>query len=503
MGSIYMIYVNEKDLVVPGELLAEDDYYPGRGTFEDDGKICSKLLGLVSLRNKKISVIPLKSKYLPKKGDVVIGKIDDVRFSMWGVDINSPYSGILPASEVFGREKKELSRVFDIGDVLFLRIVDVDEVKKVKLGLKGRGMGKFKGGVIVDIAPTKVPRLIGKKGSMINMIKDKTGCKIVVGQNGLVWVKGNEDMEQIVKNIIKLIEREAHTSGLTDRIKNKLCLLIDGELPPEEEEVEEEPEDDFEEDAFEEGLKKPELQDFRDEVEKELAEEGFVDEESEDFDEEDEDSEDDEFEEDLEDFNDESEDYEDIEEEFEDEDLDDEEDESEDFEDIEEEFEELEDEDSEEDSEEDLDESEEEDEEDSEDEIEEFDEDISDDQLEDAISEAISEDEEVEEVEEESEEEAEAESEEEAEAESEDEETVEEEAEAESEDEETAEEEIAEEEADDESEEDDEEKEEKSKKPNFIDTYEYINEQKKNNKSPFDLSRADNSNSPTLNISKR
>ena len=476
-----MIYVNEKDLVVPGELLAEDDYYPGRGTFEDDGKICSKLLGLVSLRNKKISVIPLKSKYLPKKGDVVIGKIDDVRFSMWGVDINSPYSGILPASEVFGREKKELSRVFDIGDVLFLRIVDVDEVKKVKLGLKGRGMGKFKGGVIVDIAPTKVPRLIGKKGSMINMIKDKTGCKIVVGQNGLVWVKGNEDMEQIVKNIIKLIEREAHTSGLTDRIKNKLCLLIDGELPPEEEEIEEvvEEQEDFEEDAFEEGLKKPELQDFRDEVEKELAEEGFVDEESEDyddFDEDEEDSEEEEFDEDLEDFNDESEDYEDIEEEFE----------------------ELEDEDSEEDS----DESEEEDEEDSEDEIEEFDEDISDDQLEYAISEAISEDEEAEEDVEDSEDEAEAvedadeESEEETPEEAEA-EVVEEDAGAESEDK------TAEEEPDEESEEDDGEKEEKSKKPNFIDTYEYINEQKKNNKSPFDLSRADNSNSPTLNISKR
>ena len=498
MGSIYMIYVNEKDLVVPGELLAEDDYYPGRGTFEDDGKICSKLLGLVSLRNKKISVIPLKSKYLPKKGDVVIGKIDDVRFSMWGVDINSPYSGILPASEVFGREKKELSRVFDIGDVLFLRIVDVDEVKKVKLGLKGRGMGKFKGGVIVDIAPTKVPRLIGKKGSMINMIKDKTGCKIVVGQNGLVWVKGNEDMEQIVKNIIKLIEREAHTSGLTDRIKNKLCLLIDGELPPQEEEVEEESEEEFEEDAFEEGLKKPELQDFRDEVEKELAEEGFVDEESEDyddFDEDEEDSEEDEFDEDLEDFNDESEDYEDIEEELEDEDFDDdEEDESEDLEDIEEEFEELEDEESEE-------ESDEEDLEDSEEEIEEFDEEVSDDQLEDAISEAISEDEEVEEDVEDSQDEI---AEEEADDESE-EEPVEEDSEAEAveEDAEDDSEEEAEEEADDESEEDDEEKEEKSKKPNFIDTYEYINEQKKNNKSPFDLSRADNSNSPTLNISKR
>ncbi len=459
-----MIYVNEKDLVVPGELLAEDDYYPGRGTFEDDGKICSKLLGLVSLRNKKISVIPLKSKYLPKKGDVVIGKIDDVRFSMWGVDINSPYSGILPASEVFGREKKELSRVFDIGDVLFLRIVDVDEVKKVKLGLKGRGMGKFKGGVIVDIAPTKVPRLIGKKGSMINMIKDKTGCKIVVGQNGLVWVKGNEDMEQIVKNIIKLIEKEAHTSGLTDRIKNKLCLLIDGELPPEEEEVEEIVEEEAEEeDAFEEGLKKPELQDFRDEVEKELAEEGFLDDDSEE-DLDDDDSEEDEFEDDVEDFNDETEDYEDIDEE------------------------DLDDEDSEDEDEEDLDD------EDSEEEIEDFEDDISDEELEDVISDAISEDEEdVEEDSEDLEDSEEEISEEEAvEEDSEDEDAVE--------DEEAPEEEVEEVASQEDSEDD--EKEEKSKKPNFMDTYEFINEQKKNNKSSFDLSRADNSKSPTLNISQ-
>ena len=236
-----MIYVENKDLVIPGQVLADDEYYSGRGTFKENGKVCSSLLGRVSLRNKKIRVIPLKSKYVPKKGDVVIGKINDVRFSMWDVDINSPYSGILPAFEVFGREKKELNKVYDVGDVLFLRVVDVDEIKKAKLGLKGRGMGKFKGGIIVDIAPTKVPRLIGKKGSMINMIKDKTNCKIVVGQNGLVWVKGDEDMEQLTREIIHLIEAEAHTSGLTNKIKNKLYLTIDGELPPEEvEETEEE-----------------------------------------------------------------------------------------------------------------------------------------------------------------------------------------------------------------------------------------------------------------------
>ena len=267
-----MIYVENKDLVIPGQILSDDEYYSGRGTFKENGKVCSSLIGLVSLRNKKIRVIPLKSKYVPKKGDVVIGKINDVRFSMWDVDINSPYSGILPAFEVFGREKKELNKVYDVGDVLFLRVVDVDEIKKAKLGLKGRGMGKFKGGIIVDIAPTKVPRLIGKKGSMINMIKDKTKCKIVVGQNGLVWVKGDGDMEQLTKNVIHLIEAEAHTSGLTNKIKNKLYLAIDGELPPEEVPEEEE----------EFVLEKPKLQNFKEELEQEEKEAEEEAEESED-----------------------------------------------------------------------------------------------------------------------------------------------------------------------------------------------------------------------------
>ena len=484
-----MIYVKEKDLVVPGEILAEDDYYAGRGTFQENGKVCSNLLGLVSLRNKKISVIPLKSKYLPKKGDVVIGKIDDVRFSMWGVDINSPYPGILPASEVFGRDKKDLSRVFDIGDVLFLRIVDVDEVKKVKLGLKGRGMGKFKGGIIVDIAPTKVPRLIGKKGSMINMIKDKTGCKIVVGQNGLVWVKGKQDMEQIVKDTIKLIEKEAHTSGLTDRIKNRLCLLIDGELPEEENEEMEE--------NFDDAFKKPELQDFREEAERELADEKAQNEEDfDDFDEDIDESEND-FDEDLEESEDDFEDIDESEDEIEEEDFDEsEEDDEEDFDE------------SEEDDEEDFDESEEEiveDEDESDDEIVEEDEAESEEEI--VEDEDESDDEIVEEDEAESEEEIvedEDESDEEIieEDEAESEEEIVEEDEAESEDDAVDEE--SEETVDEESEESEsadlEEEEEKPKESKFLDTFKHIKEQEKKNKSSFDLSRR-NRKSPTLNIS--
>ena len=231
-----MIFVEDKEIVIPGDILADEEYHSGRGTFKENDKVCSSLVGLVAIRDKKISVIPLQSKYIPKRGDVVIGEVTDIRFSMWNLDINSPYSGFLPASDVFGKEKRELNRTFDVGDVLFLRVVDVDEVKKVKLGLKGRGLGKFRGGILINITPTKVPRLIGKKGSMINMIKDQTHCEVIVGQNGVVWVKGEPSMERVAEKVINMIEDQAHTSGLTDRVRNMLAKLLG--IEPEETEYE-------------------------------------------------------------------------------------------------------------------------------------------------------------------------------------------------------------------------------------------------------------------------
>ena len=80
-----MIFVDDKEIVVPGDVLADEEYHSGRGTFREDNKICSSLVGLVAIRDKKISVIPLQSKYIPRRGDVVIGEITDIRFSMMGI----------------------------------------------------------------------------------------------------------------------------------------------------------------------------------------------------------------------------------------------------------------------------------------------------------------------------------------------------------------------------------------------------------------------------------
>lgn len=70
---------------------------------------------------------------------------------------------------------------------------------------------------------TRVPRIIGKKGSMITMLKKETGAQILVGQNGRVWISGkSRDEEAIIAEAIRKIEAEAHTTGLTDRVREFL-----------------------------------------------------------------------------------------------------------------------------------------------------------------------------------------------------------------------------------------------------------------------------------------
>jgi len=55
---------------------------------------------------------------------------------------------------------------------------------------------------------------------MLNMIREKTGVRIIVGQNGKIWLKdGNTDLA--IKTI-KKIEKYAQTQGLTDQIAEYL-----------------------------------------------------------------------------------------------------------------------------------------------------------------------------------------------------------------------------------------------------------------------------------------
>jgi exosome complex component RRP4 len=221
------IFFEKKQLVTPGELLAEGDYLAGENTYLEQGKIFADRIGLVDTDNKKVNVVALRAFYLPKVGDIIIGTVSEVGFNGWTIDIKSPYTALLRASDVLSRPFKpqndELSAVLNAGDLIVAKIASYDRAHDPQLTVGEPGLGKITRGQILHVTPTKIPRIIGRKGSMISMIKQETNCQIILGLNGVILVTGKtpED-EDLAITAIRKIEEESHTSGLTDRITQLL-----------------------------------------------------------------------------------------------------------------------------------------------------------------------------------------------------------------------------------------------------------------------------------------
>jgi exosome complex component RRP4 len=216
-------YFEKKQLVTPGEMLAEGDYLAGKNTYAENSKIYASRIGLADCNNKQVNVVALRSFYFPKVGDVVIGTVLEVGFNGWTVDIKAPYTALLRASDVLSRPFKpqndELSQVLTGGDLIVAKIASYDRAHDPQLTVGEPGLGKITRGQIIKVTPSKIPRVIGKKGSMISMIKKETNCQIILGLNGVILVTGkNPDNEELAIAAIQKIENESHTSGLTDRI---------------------------------------------------------------------------------------------------------------------------------------------------------------------------------------------------------------------------------------------------------------------------------------------
>ncbi len=213
----------KRKLVIPGEFLGKGRQ--SSGSYQEGEEVYSRFVGLAEEKNGYFVVIPLSGIYNPKRGDGVVGKIEEIVFSKWIVDINSPYSAVLLLSDAVAEfidiTKTDLTKYFNYGDLVFAEITSVSKTKTIQLSMKDRRCRKLRGGRLIKVTSAKVPRIIGRKGSMVEMIKELTGTQIVVGQNGLVWIKG--DNEDIAAEAILHIEDKSHISGLTDQVRELLA----------------------------------------------------------------------------------------------------------------------------------------------------------------------------------------------------------------------------------------------------------------------------------------
>ncbi len=197
-----------KEIVVPGELLTDENKQIGVHTFGRDGKIFSDCLGIKNESDDRISVVPLRGKYLPVENDVVIGVVKNEKFAGYDIEINSFYSSFV--------SNKDMREPLKVGGVISAKIVKVNEMNEADLGM----VRPLSDGEVVSVTPVKVPRIIGKNASMLNAVKNGTGSSIMVGRNGLVWINGGN--AAVAAETILRIEEYSHAENLTHDIQ---CFL--------------------------------------------------------------------------------------------------------------------------------------------------------------------------------------------------------------------------------------------------------------------------------------
>ena len=234
-----VVYFQKREVVVPGQLLAEGRYRPSFGTYDEGGKIYSSLMGLAELRGNTVKVVALDGVYIPKEGDLVIGVITIVAGNNWKINIGGPYLASLHANNALRRPySDDISEYMDMGDVVSAEISAFDRQSGPFLSMKGRGLEVLEGGMILEVSPAKIPRIIGRRGSMINMINDHLRIDSVVGQNGRIWIKTSDVQKlRLAIKAFRMIEEQAHTSNLTDRINRMLAeevAELSGSEPAEE-----------------------------------------------------------------------------------------------------------------------------------------------------------------------------------------------------------------------------------------------------------------------------
>jgi exosome complex component RRP4 len=214
----------KREIVIPSQLLGDiKNKKAGRGTFVENGKIYAEILGILNNSSDYINVTPLKGRYDPIEKDFVIGIVEEAMASSWLVDINAAYPALLHVNEVpWEVEFGETERYLNHGDSIMAKVLQVDQEKRLQITLNDRNLYKIKGGLIIDVEPSKVPRIIGKKGSMISLLKKYTNCRIFVGQNGRIWIDGDIEGVKKVIDTIKMIEDEALSYGLTNKIEKLL-----------------------------------------------------------------------------------------------------------------------------------------------------------------------------------------------------------------------------------------------------------------------------------------
>ncbi|KAK0108351.1 exosome non-catalytic core subunit rrp4 [Cadophora gregata] len=248
--------ISAKDLVTPGETVTEDpQWMRGHGTYvaTSSTDITATVAGTIQKTNKLVSVRPLRARYNPEIGDLVIGRIVEVQAKRWRVDVGAPVLAGLPLSAInlpggilrkrTDTDELQIRTFFSEGDLLVAEVQSLYQDGSASLHTRSLKYGKLRNGVFMSVTGTGGGGGVVRSRRQVWTIETVSGggkVDIILGVNGYIWISKHVEvagsdtavtrMEEVVSSTVYSSQNDEislETRREISRIRGVINLLVE------------------------------------------------------------------------------------------------------------------------------------------------------------------------------------------------------------------------------------------------------------------------------------
>lgn len=197
----------------------QEGFLRGHGTQVIDGILMATVCGVIQRVNKLISVVPVKARYNPELGDVVVGRVTEVANKRWRIDLKSRQAAALMLSAVnlpggvqrrrTAEDELNMRTVYAEGDLISAEVQSFYADGAIALHTRSLKYGKLANGQIVEVPPALI-----KRQKQHFTILEGTGVQLILGLNGVIWVSA--ETKQMLEQANTSLISEAQPSAVRD-----------------------------------------------------------------------------------------------------------------------------------------------------------------------------------------------------------------------------------------------------------------------------------------------
>lgn len=177
--------------------------FRGHGTYTQPttSTITSSVAGTLLKTNKLLSVRPLRARYTPEIGDLVVGRIVEVQTKRWKVDLSAPLLAHLPLSAInlpggilrkrTSTDELAIRTFFSEGDLLVAEVQSIFQDGAASLHTRSLKYGKLKNGVFLSVSGTGGGGGVVRARRQVWTVNTSNGggeVDVVLGVNGYIWI---------------------------------------------------------------------------------------------------------------------------------------------------------------------------------------------------------------------------------------------------------------------------------------------------------------------------